>query len=124
MVLNIALKELDNPSLCSVNIVKHSFIQYGLCSILTHAIYEVYNAAIIDRFIYDFIPLFNKENAIKYGKSRVNYAYWWSTYVDDGAIEDRKAFVRWMIRELKYMYRYPIIYWISRVVFKRIVCIK
>lgn len=118
LVLNIVLEELNNNERLyeASNVV---YISQGLCATIVHAIHKVYDINILHRFIYEYIPLFNKRNAVKYGSSVNNYAYWWTIDIGRGAVDYRIAFVKWMIKEITFEYKHPILYWIKTNVFNK-----
>ena len=84
----------------------------GLCYIIAHRIAHriiiPLNLLVYRLFINDYIPLFTKENAIKYGNAHKNNysAYWWNhpDWWDTSLTydyENRILFVNWMISELE-----------------------
>ena len=123
MVLKLVYDRLDSNVSYDKDTNKPILLKYSLHYLLTHAINDVYNVVIIDRFIHDYIPLFNKENAIKYGNANPNIVYtttyWWTTDLSEGAIDIRKKFIKWIIDEITFEYKHPILYWIKTNVFNK-----
>jgi len=81
----------------------------GLCYIIAHRIRIHLNLLVCRLFINDYISLFTKENAIKYGNAHKNNysAYWWNCpdWWENTSLtydyENRILFVNWMISELE-----------------------
>lgn len=121
MVLKLVYYRLDTNVLRNKDTNRPILLKYSLHYLLTHAINDVYNVVIIDRFIHDYIPLFNKENAIKYGNANLNMlyttTYWWTTDLSEGAIDIRKKFIKWIIDEITFQYRFPILYKLKNIIF-------
>lgn len=74
----------------------------GICYAIKWALYNKYDEKefkndLIYELIPKLIPLFKRENALKFNAS---YDMWWWELNEDG-IKHRKEFLCWMINELK-----------------------
>ena len=74
----------------------------GICYVIKCALYKKYdekkfNNDLMYELIPKLIPLFKRENAMKFNAS---YGTWWWELNEDG-IKHRKEFLSWMINELK-----------------------
>lgn len=70
----------------------------GLCSYISKAL-KCYNVFPETIYYYIYIPLFNRENAIKYANAiqSKDIEYWWNKL----NYKDRLYFLNWMINELE-----------------------
>lgn len=91
-----------------LELLNNKAVDRGLCYIIAHRIRIHLNLIDTRLIINDYIPLFTKENAIKYGNAyRHNYsAYWWncpSWWEIDSVYdyENRILFINWIISELE-----------------------
>ena len=82
---------------------------YGLCCAIRNAMALEVNIACLDIPKYkDYIPLFTRENAIKYGGGRKYKPFWWSMEsrlfwwsVRPYDFESRIIFLDWIIEQIK-----------------------
>ena len=77
----------------------------GLCFAIKRVLFDknkrLYSTSLFSG-INVLIPSFTRENAVlsKIGEVR-NSAYWWSTYLSEGGLTNRLAFLDWLINELE-----------------------
>lgn len=71
---------------------------FCLCYMLKQALIKIYGKITLLNEIQNYIPLFTKENAIKFAQAKPDYSgFWWKRY----NYKDRLAFLDWMISELE-----------------------
>ena len=78
------------------------FYEHGLCELITESLDSL--GILHGNKLESYIPLFTKENAIKYANAReLNWLnYWWSVASKEfPPYHYRKLFVNWMIEELE-----------------------
>ena len=77
------------------------YIKAGLCYYISSALEDIVDSCVYYEHIINYIPLFNKENAIRASSNKFKYLsksdYWWD--IDNH--EARLFFCQWMIEQLK-----------------------
>lgn len=81
-------------------LVQNKNSKWGLCCAIEYAMVLEFNISRFGVGIFeDDIPLFTKENAVKYGGYCGKGAYWWET--DPYDAKSRLNFLDWMIKTIK-----------------------
>ena len=81
-------------------LVQNKNSKWGLCCAIEYAMVLEFNISRFGVGIFkDDIPLFTKENAVKYGKYYGKGVYWWETEPYD--FKSRLDFLNWMITQIK-----------------------
>lgn len=99
------IKVLEAAKIVCIDNYNHIDNRFGLCYAIKIALRKYCpDQIIMGSEILTYIPLFTIENAKKYGKSHINttgenpyHQFWWSI----SSLDDRIAFLDWMISVLK-----------------------